>query len=91
MKNRGTYIVSGLIILVGGYFIYNKFYKKPPRTKEESISLIVSTSNSSNANNILSTFEDDFIKEWANAIEKGNKVFKYNNKSYNTKGGSAVK
>jgi hypothetical protein len=91
MKNRGTYIVSGLIILVGGYFIYNKFYKKTPRTKEESISLIVSTSNSSNANNILSTFEDDFIKEWANAIEKGNKVFKYNNKSYNTKGGSAVK
>ena len=76
MKNRGTYIVSGLIILVGGYFIYNKFYKKTPRTKEESISLIVSTSNSSNANNILSTFEDDFIKEWANAIEKGNKVFR---------------
>lgn len=85
------YIVSGLIILVGGYFIYNKFYKKTPRTKEESISLIVTTNNSSNAENVLSTFEDNFITEWANAIEKGNSVFKYNNKSYYTKGGSSVK
>jgi len=91
MKNKGMYIVSGLIILVGGYFIYNKFYKTTPRTKEESISLIVTTNNSSNAENVLSTFEDNFITEWANAIEKGNSVFKYNNKSYYTKGGSSVK
>ena len=33
MKDKATYIVSGLIVLVGGYFIYNKFYKKTPRTK----------------------------------------------------------
>jgi hypothetical protein len=91
MKNKATYIVSGLIILVGGYFIYNKFYKVTPRTKEESINLIFSSNNSSNKDNILSTFEDAFIKEWANAVEKGNEVFRYNNKSYYTKGGSAVK
>ena len=91
MKNKATYIVSGLIVLVGGYFIYNKFYKKTPRTKEESIKLIVSSNNSSNADNVLSTFEDNFIKEWANAVEKGNEVFKYNGKSFLTKGGRSVK
>ena len=91
MKNKGMYIVSGLIVLVGGYFIYNKFYKTTPRTKEESISLIVNSNNSSNAENVLSTFEDDFIKEWANAVEKGNDVFKYNGKSYRTNGGRVIK
>ena len=35
MKNKGIYIVSGLIVLVGGYFIYNKFYKTTPKTKED--------------------------------------------------------
>jgi hypothetical protein len=91
MKNKATYIVSGLIILVGGYFIYNKFYKVTPRTKEENINLIVSTKNSSNKDNILSTFEDDFIKEWANGIEKNLEVFIYKNNSYYTEGGSRVK
>ena len=91
MKNKTTYIVSSLIVLVGGYFIYNKFYKTTPRTKEESIKLIVSSNNSSNAENVLSTFEDNFIKEWANAVEKRNDMFKYNGKSYLTKGGRAIK
>lgn len=91
MKNKTTYIVSGLIVLVGGYFIYNKFYKKTTRTKEENINLIVSTKNSSNKNNILSTFEDDFIKEWANGVEKNIEVFMYKNNSYYTEGGSRVK
>lgn len=91
MKNKATYIVSSLIVLVGAYFIYNKFYKKTPRTKEENINLIVSNKKSSNKDNILSTFEDDFIKEWANGVEKNNEVFMYKNKSYYTEGGSAVK
>jgi putative Mn2+ efflux pump MntP len=91
MKNKATYIVSGLIVLVGAYFIYNKFYKKTPRTKEENINLIVSNKKSSNKDNILSTFEDDFIKEWANGVERNTEVFMYKNNSYYTEGGSRVK
>ena len=91
MKNKGTYIVSALIILVGGYFIYNKFYKKTPRTKEESISLIVSTKKHENKENILDTFEDEFLIAWANAIEKGQELFDYKGKKIYTQGGRAKK
>lgn len=91
MKDKATYIVSGLIVLVGGYFIYNKFYKKTPRTKQENINLIVSNKKSNNVDNILSTFEDDFIKEWANGVEKNIEVFIYKNNSYYTDGGKRVK
>ena len=91
MKNKGIYIVSGLIVLVGGYFIYDKFYKVTPKTKEESIGIIVTTKSHLNADNILSTFEDGYLIAWANAIEKGNKTFNYKGKSYNVVGGKALK
>lgn len=91
MKNKGIYIVSGLIVLVGGLFIYNKFYKVTPRTKEESINVIVLSKNHLNKDNILNTFEDGYLMAWANAIEKGNKTFNYQGKSYNIVGGKAIK
>lgn len=91
MKNKGIYIVSGLIVLVGGYFIYNKFYKTTPKTKEESIGIIVATKNHLNTDNILNSFEDGYLMAWANAIEKGNKTFNYKGKSYNVVGGKALK
>lgn len=91
MKNKGIYIVSGLIVLVGGLFIYNKFYKVTPRTKEESINVIVLSKNHLNKDNILNTFEDGYLMAWANAIEKGNKTFNYKGKSYNIIGGKAIK
>lgn len=91
MKNKGIYIVSGLIVLVGGYFIYDKFYKVTPKTKEESIGIIVTTKSHLNADNILSTFEDGYLIAWANAIEKGNKTFNYKGKTYNIIGGKALK
>lgn len=91
MKNKGTYIVSGLIVLVGAYFIYKKFYKKTPRTKQENINLIVSSKNHANKENILDTFEDDFLIAWANAIEKGQEVFDYKGKQNYTQGGRRKK
>ena len=91
MKNKGIYIVSGLIVLVGGYFIYNKFYKVTPKTKEESIGIIVTTKSHLNADNILSTFEDGYLIAWANAIEKGNKTFSYQGKTFDVVGGRRLK
>lgn len=87
MKNKGIYIISGLIVLVGGYFIYDKFYKKTPKTKAESINIIVSTKNHANKENILDTFEDDFLIAWATAIEKGQESFDYKGKQNYTQGG----
>jgi putative Mn2+ efflux pump MntP len=91
MKDKATYIVSGLIILVGGYFIYNKFYKKTTRTKEENINLIVSSKNHANKENILDTFEDDFLIAWATAIEKGQELFNYKGNTYEKQGGKRKK
>ena len=91
MKNKTTYIVSGLIVLVGAYFIYNKFYKKTTRTKEENINLIVSSKNHANKENILDTFEDDFLIAWANAIEKGQELFNYKGNTYEKQGGKRKK
>ena len=91
MKNKGIYIVSGLIVLIGGYFIYDKFYKVTPKTKEESIGIIVATKSHLNANNILSTFEDGYLMAWANAIEKGNKTFSYQGKTFDVVGGKRLK
>lgn len=91
MKNKGVYIVSGLIVLVGGYFIYDKFYKKTTKTKAESINLIVSTKNHANKENILDTFEDGFLIAWANAIEKGQELFDYKGNTYEKQGGKRKK
>lgn len=91
MKNKGIYIVSGLIVLIGGYFIYDKFYKVTPKTKEESIAIIVATKSHLNANNILDTFEDGYLMSWANAIEKGNKTFNYQGKTFDVNGGKRLK
>ena len=91
MKNKGIYIVSGLIVLVGGYFIYDKFYKVTPKTKEESIGIIVATKSHLNANNILDTFEDGYLMAWANAIEKGFKNFTYQGKTFDVVGGKRLK
>ena len=91
MKNKGIYIVSGLIVLVGGYFIYDKFYKVTPKTKEQSIEIIVATKSHLNTDNILSTFEDGYLMAWANAIEKGFKTFTYKGKTFDVNGGKRLK
>lgn len=91
MKNKSIYIISGLIVLIGGYFIYDKFYKVISRTKQESIDLIVLSKNHANKDNFLDTFDDNFLMTWANAIDKKLQSFKYQGKTYNVLGGKQLK
>ena len=91
MKNK-TYIWISIAILgVGGYFIYKNLLKKPVRTKQENIDIIVGANMTQNANNILSTFDEGYLNAWANAVENGKSTFTYKLKNYNTKGGKAIK
>jgi hypothetical protein len=91
MKNK-TYIwISVAILGVGGYFIYKNLLKKPVRTKQENIDIIVGANMTQNANNILSTFEEGYLNEWANAVKNSKSTFTYKLKKYNTKGGSSIK
>jgi len=91
MKNKIYIGVALTILLTGGYLVYNKFLKKQKRTKQENIAIIVENNYSRNVNNALSSFEPDFLNEWANAILLENKSFNYKGKNYNTQGGTAIK
>lgn len=90
MKNK-TYIWIAVAILgVGGYYVY-KLYKKPLKlTKEQSINLIFETGKNSSKESLLS-FEEGYLKAWANAILKNKDTFVYNSKTYNTQGGKSIK
>ena len=91
MKNK-TYIwISVAILGIGGYFIYKNLLKKPTKTKQENIDIIVNAGMSKNSNNLLNTFEEGYLSAWANAVEKAQPRFTYKMKNYNTKGGSSLK
>ena len=79
------------VSLVYGKKILRYIKNSTPKTKEESIGIIVTTKSHLNADNILSTFEDGYLMAWANAIEKGNKTFSYQGKTFDVVGGKRLK
>lgn len=89
MKNKTIAIAVLSILAVGGYFVYKtKFWEKPvPKTKAEAINLIISTGKSANVNNLLSTFEENYLLAWSEAIVKNKDTFSLNNVEYLTLGG----
>ena len=90
MKGK-TYIWIAVAILgVGGYYAYKEFKKPNKLSKSESVDVIIENGGHSNRD-FISTFETGFLIAWANAIIKGEKTFVYNGKSYNSKGGTAIK
>jgi hypothetical protein len=91
MKNKKYIWISVAILGVGGYFIYKNLLQKPTRSKQENIDLIVDAGMSKNVNNLLSTYDERFLNQWANAVEKKDVTFTYKFKRYNTKGGTSVK
>jgi hypothetical protein len=91
MKNKNYIWISVAILGVGGYFIYKNLLQKPSRSKQENIDIIVEANMSQNVNNLLSTYEENYLNAWANAVENGESSFTYKFKKYNTKGGSSIK
>lgn len=90
MKNKKYIWIALAILGVGGYYAY-KLYKKPVElTKEESVDLIIDRGKSSNRETLL-TFEEGYLRAWANGILQNSETFKYNSKVYRTQGGRAVK
>lgn len=74
-------------VLFGGYFIYThskKYYAK--------IIIMKGGSNGAYIDNLL-TFDKQFLKEWAMALNNGQKTFVYsgNGREINSQGGSTVK
>jgi len=87
MKNNGFKIAVIAILLVGGYFIYNRVQANK---KTSDVDTIINSKNGTNKM-LLETFQPEFIKAWATAVNAGSTTFSFENKNYNTKGGKAIK
>jgi|LakMenEpi03Aug12_1017415.scaffolds.fasta_scaffold01103_3 hypothetical protein len=80
--------IAGLLILaVGAYFLYSRVKLNQ---KVGDVDAIISSGNSSNKP-VLLTFQKEFLSAWASAIKQSIPTFVFENKTYNTKGGKAIK
>jgi hypothetical protein len=76
------------IALVGG-LVYLAYTQSKGKTGKY-ITIITGTGNAGNAQ-LLLTFDEKFLKEWAKASKRGMPTFTHEGKTYNTKGGKATK
>ena len=70
-------IVGGLVYLA---------YTQSKGKRGKYITIITGTGNAQNAQLIL-TFDEKFLKEWAKASKRGMPTFEYQGKTYKPKGG----
>ena len=87
--NKTTNGIIAVLVIAGiGYFAYMKLYGR----KHKFAKKIIDAGNySSSGMAVLHTFDEGFLKEWAKASKKATPTFSYQNKIYNTKGGTAGK
>lgn len=90
MKNKKYIWISVAILAVGGYFIFKEYKKPKQRTKEQSVKIIIENGKHANPE-FISTFEQDFLNLWSEAILSDKVSFLYKGKAYNTQGGTSVK
>lgn len=83
--NKKTIIWIGVYALVG-YGAYYMFF-----SKSADVRRIISSGASTGTPEQLSNFEAGFLRAWAKAARKGDTSFMYQQKSFFTKGGRAVK
>lgn len=72
------------VALVGG-LVYLAYTQSKGKTGKY-ITIITGTGNAGNAQ-LLLTFDEKFLKEWAKASKRGMPTFEYQGKTYKTKGG----
>lgn len=72
------------VALVGG-LVYLAYTQSKGKTGKY-ITIITGTGNAGNAQ-LLLTFDEKFLKEWAKASKRGMSTFEYQGKTHNTKGG----
>jgi hypothetical protein len=87
MKDSAFKVVALLILVGGGYFLYTRVQKNKNLGDVDTIILSGNASNKT----VLLTFQPEFLSAWANAVKDNKSTFVFNNKTYNTKGGSTVK
>lgn len=83
--NKKTILWIGVYAAVA-YGAYYMFFSKTKYAKQ-----IIQFGNSEGSLDTLKSFDIGFLRSWANASKNNEKTFTYQGKSYNTKGGKAVK
>ena len=83
-------LITGAIV----YLAYKKFYKKS--VVKSDVDIIIERLDSDfvydpKHSSFVKSADKGYVESWANAIKSGSSTFMYMGKTYNTKGGSAVK
>lgn len=87
MKDSAFKVVALLIIVGGGYFLYSRI---KTNKNLSDVDTIILSGNASNRT-LLLTFQPEFLSAWASGVISNQPTFIFNNKNYNTKGGTTVK
>lgn len=82
-KSNTTMIVIGLALVVGGIYLFT-------RNKKNMYALTIIKSGKAFNYPTLITFDEDYLKAWADAVKNNSDIFVLNGKNYSTKGGKAV-
>jgi hypothetical protein len=86
MTKQTKGILVAVTVLAVAAFVYSKFANKKMAFSKTIVKL-----GGASSLPVLLTFEEDFLKQWALALKKGEKMFTYKGENYNTTGGKKLK
>lgn len=93
-----TYQIAAVLLAVSllAIFVKNELSKRSsvydsgtPSSKDDYINIIINSKNASNAQT-LKTFEDDYVRAWADAVVQLKPTFVHKGVIYRVKGGTRV-
>jgi len=80
------------VLVIGGLAAVYFFLVKPKKlNKNQAIDLIIQKGYFTSGRSNLESFDDAYVLAWAKAAKKGDEVFIYEGKTYNTQGGKLQK
>ena len=82
-KSNTTMIVIGLAVIGVGIYLFTK-------NKKNMYALTIVKAGKSFNYPTLMTFDEEYLKAWADSVKSNSDIFVVNGKNYSTKGGKAV-
>ena len=82
-KSNPTMLIIGIVLIGGGIYLFT-------RNKKNMYALTIVKAGKSFNYPILMTFDEEYLKAWADAIKSKSETFSLNDKNYSTQGGKAV-
>lgn len=83
-KKTAFYIGIYAVVAYGAWYLYNN-------TKKAYAHVILNSGSAGGGEAALLAFDKEFLKSWAKSVKSKAPTFLYQDKTYNTNGGKAVK